>query len=98
MEFTMVPEAWLGRLRGTSNATFRLAIVLLRLNYKHNGHAFKFANSALEEAGVSANSKLRGLKELEGLGLIAVDRRGFKSPVIKVLHARLPAGSLKKRT
>jgi hypothetical protein len=96
MEFTMVPEVWLKRLRGASNATFRLAIALLRLNYKHNSHAFRFTNSALKDAGVATRSKWRGLSELQGLGLITVERRGFKSPAIKVLHARLHKGVFKK--
>jgi hypothetical protein len=87
VEFTMVPEVWLERLRDASHATFRLAIALLRLNYKHGNHAFRLTNPALEGVGVATRSKWRGLKELEGLGLITVERHGFKSPTIKVLHA-----------
>jgi hypothetical protein len=87
MEFTMVPEIWLKRLRDASHATFRLAIALLRLNYRHANHAFRLTNPPLEDMGVATGSKWRGLMELEGLGLITIERRGFKSPTVKVLHA-----------
>jgi hypothetical protein len=87
MEFTMVPEIWFKRLRDASHATFRLAIVLLRLNYRHSNHAFRLTNSPLEDMGVATRSKWRSLKELEERGLITVERRGFKSPAVKVLHA-----------
>src|SRR6266566_168317 len=87
MEFTMVPEIWLKRLQDTSHATFRLAIALLRLNYQHSYHAFRLTNPPLEDMGVATGSKWRGLRELEGRGLITVERRGFKSPTVKVLHA-----------
>jgi hypothetical protein len=87
MEFTMVPEIWLNRLRDASHATFRLAIALLRLNYRHANHAFRLTNPPLEDMGVATGSKWRGLMELEGLGLITIERHGFKSPTVKVLHA-----------
>jgi hypothetical protein len=84
MEFTMVPEIWLKRLQDTSHATFRLAIALLRLNYQHSNHAFRLTNPPLEDMGVATGSKWRGLR---GRGLITVERHGFKSPTVKVLHA-----------
>jgi|SRR6478672_5704760 hypothetical protein len=100
MEFTMVPEIWLRRLRDASHATFRLAIALLRLNYRHHNHAFRLTNPPLEDMGVATRSKWRSLKELEGRGLIAVERRGLKtSPTVKVLQApnRLLKGKTEKK-
>ena len=88
MEFTMVPEVWLNQLRRTSNATFRLAIALLRLNYVHGNHAFRLTNPALEGLGVATRSKWRGLEELQRLGLVSVTRQRLKSsPTVKVRHA-----------
>jgi hypothetical protein len=88
MEFTMVPEVWLNQLRCASNATFRLAIALLRLNYKHANHAFRLTGQALEGSGVAARSKCRGLEELQRLGLVSVTRQRLRaSPIVKVRHA-----------
>jgi hypothetical protein len=88
MQFTMVPQVWLDQLRCAGNATFRLAIALLRLNYKHANHAFRLTNPALEGLGVATRSKWRGLEELERLGLVSITRQRLKSsPTVKVRHA-----------
>jgi len=57
---------------------------VLHLHWKHHGEPFKLANGMLDYDGVSRYSKWRALNELERRGLISVERRQRKSPIIHV--------------
>jgi DNA-binding transcriptional ArsR family regulator len=46
------------------------------------------ASSVLEDLGVSRYSEYRALRELEDAGLITVDRRTGRNPVVTILDAR----------
>jgi hypothetical protein len=84
-QFIMVPFFWLERLKGAPGQTYRLALILLYLNWKVKGDPVKLANGMLEIDGVSRQSKWRALADLEERGLIAVERRAGKSPMIRLL-------------
>jgi hypothetical protein len=86
-QFVMVPLRWLEILAEAeaSGQTCRLALYLAHLAWKHKGQPFKLPNGLVGEVGVSRWSKYRALDQLAGLGLITVERRARKSPVIMIL-------------
>jgi hypothetical protein len=82
--FIMVPWTWHEWLLGTRHAaTFKVAHHVLYQHWKNRGKPFTLSNVALD--GVSRGQKSRALAELEALGLITVDRRMRKSPLIAVV-------------
>jgi hypothetical protein len=80
--FIMVPFGWLERLDGASGKAYALALHLLYLDWKAKGAPIKLANSMLKIDGVSRASKWRALVRLESRGLISIERRPGKSPLI----------------
>jgi hypothetical protein len=86
-QFVKLPMWWYGKLAGSPTATrttILIAIYLVHLHWKHSGKPFKLPNGMLGYDGISRHSKWRALKELERLGLITVERRRKKSPIIHV--------------
>jgi hypothetical protein len=84
-EFTMVPDSWEIKLRGCRhNATYPVAVFLLRQHWKTKERPIKVPNTALAKRGVDRYAKWRALQELEELGLIRVERRSNKSPIVIV--------------
>ena len=83
--FVRVPWTWVERLRGARGSTYRLALILLYLHWKGNGEPIKLANGMLQIDGVSRHAKWRALNELERRGMIVVERRHRRSPLIQVL-------------
>jgi hypothetical protein len=84
-QFVKVPLIWIDRLQTTRRvATWVVAVRLLREHWRNNGHQIRLGNVALKEAGVNRASKWRALGELERWGLIVVERRHRKSPLVKV--------------
>jgi hypothetical protein len=85
-QFTIVPRSWSDRLATARHAsTLKLALHLLYLHWKQDGRRITLANVALTSAGVTRRQKWRALRELEKLGLIAIERRPRKSPHIALL-------------
>jgi hypothetical protein len=84
--FTKVPEdLWDNQLANVSRQTLRVAMWILRQRWKSKGTPFTLSNVALKGQGVSRWSKWRALGKLEELGLITVERRHGKSPVVHVI-------------
>lgn len=85
--FIIMPMAWFERLAGASGQTYRLALVLIYLSWRKRGESFALANGRLAEIdGVLRHSKWRALTELERRGLIAIERRSRRSPIITLLY------------
>jgi len=85
-QFIKVPFTWYERLSAARHiATYRVALYVLHLHWKHDGQSFPLANGMLTMDGVNRFRKSDGLRELEALGLVKVDRRQRKSPVITVV-------------
>jgi len=82
--FIGVPFNWLERLNGASGKTYSLALHLLYRHWKAKGRPFAVANGMLQIDGISPTSKLRALAELEARGLVSVERRPLKSPIVTV--------------
>ena len=85
--FVMVPINWWEKLEDCRSAkTILLAIYLLYLHWKNRGKPFKLPNGMLEYDGTSRRTKWRALPDLEQRGLITVERRPRKSPIVKLLR------------
>jgi hypothetical protein len=77
---------WVDRLKEARRInTYRLALFLLHRHWKTNGNTIALSNVAIAEAGVSSREKWRALIELERPGLIVIERRRRKSPLIRVI-------------
>jgi hypothetical protein len=83
--FVQVPMLWVEKLNGASGQTHQVALHIWFLNWKGGGKPIKLANAMLRADGVPRETKRRALLELEQRGLITVDSRTGKSPLIRVL-------------
>jgi hypothetical protein len=84
--FVQVPWAWVERLVGAPGQTYRLALMLLYQHWKRKGEPVKLANGMLKIDGVSRASKWRALADLERRGLVTVERRPRRSPLVHLSH------------
>ena len=82
--FVQIPWSWVERLPGTTGHTCLVALHLLYLHWKGNGAPVKLPNGMLKIDGVSRQSKWRALAALEQRGLIVVERRPRKSPIVRL--------------
>ena len=80
--FVRLPWVWVEALSGASGQTWQLATHLLYLNWKGKGEPIKLENGMLEIDGISRWSKWRALPELERRGLVVIDRRRRRSPIV----------------
>jgi hypothetical protein len=83
--FVMVPLGWLARLNGAFGQTWHLTIVLLYLHWRDNGRPITLANCTVKGDGIPRETKRRALRDLERRGLVRVDWRQRKSPIVQVL-------------
>jgi hypothetical protein len=61
-------------------------VYLVRLSWeKHGRMTFALPNEWLEEHGVSREVKRRALRDLERAGMILVDRRDKRSPIVTLI-------------
>jgi hypothetical protein len=81
--FIMVPMTWRERLDGATGNTILVAFDLLYLAWRDGeGGPVKLGNGMLQHDGISRQSKWRALNELERRGLIVVERRPNRSPLV----------------
>jgi hypothetical protein len=99
--YALFPMAWVERLKGASGQTWMVAVQVLYRDFwdntrkgKASGQPFKFANGMLTIYGVPPQSKRRALRDLERRGLVAVEWRPKKSPMVRLLRV---AGAMQKR-
>jgi hypothetical protein len=83
--FIRVPFNWWELLKNAPGQTYRVALYLLYLHWKGRGQPIKLANGMLQIDGISRYSKWRALRELETLGLISLECRPKRSPVVRVV-------------
>jgi hypothetical protein len=84
--FILVPWAWADRLKEAHYiGTYRVALHLLYEHWRNGGRAVVLSNCASEKIGVSRKVKWDALRELEWWGLIAIERRPRKSPLVSLL-------------
>jgi hypothetical protein len=83
--FVKIPMAWKDRLFevGARNArTIMIGVELHALFFKAFRKPFPLTNTAMAKMGIDRHAKYRALVKLEALGLIKVERRPGKSPLI----------------
>jgi hypothetical protein len=85
-EFVKLPVVWIERLVGLSSKTVTVAHHILLLHFKNHGQPFPLPNGQLSAKGVDREMKSWALAELERVGLIEVERRPKKSPIVRPLH------------
>ena len=86
-KFTRFPREWeyqLARMEGASVATYRVALYLLWESWRSDLQQVKLPNGALRKWGVGREAKRRALDKLGRAGLVAVERRPCKSPIVTV--------------
>ena len=90
-DFVLLPMWWYERLKlpPASGRTCLIAWHLLYLDWQHHSKPFTLPNGMLEYDDISRQSKWRALGELRKRGLITVQRRPNKSPIIQVLREPL---------
>jgi len=85
-KFIQFPWLWVERLETTNRgSTYRLALLLLYEYWRNGGRPIKLSNAKLANNGLTRKSKWRALLELERFGLVKVERRPRKSPLITLI-------------
>jgi hypothetical protein len=86
VRFVKLPTIWLESLADiqASGSTYRVAAHLLDEAWKSNDREIKLTNEALAKKGVGRKGKAIALQELRAAGLVAVDERPRKSPLVTV--------------
>jgi hypothetical protein len=81
--YVQVPWPWVERLQSAKRvSTYKLAHLLLYENWKSGGRPLVLSNVLAAEVGLCRQAKWRGLTELEGLGLVRLERRKGRAPRI----------------
>lgn len=83
--FAMMPMAWWEKLDGASGRAWQMAWYLLYKDWKDKGGPVKLPNGMANYLGIQRRTKWRALAELERRGLVAIDRRPKKSPLVQCL-------------
>jgi hypothetical protein len=87
-DFAKVPMEWYEILKhpAPTGLTVLIAWYLCYLGWKNHGKPFKLPNGLLQYDGISRQTKWRALAELERRGLISIERRPAKSPIVHLLR------------
>jgi DNA-binding transcriptional ArsR family regulator len=84
-QFVQLPLACVDLLaRNSRNKTFAVLCHLFHLSWKQGGGPIRVPNGFLEMLGVKPDAKSYALNKLESLGIISVERRDNKSPIVTI--------------
>jgi hypothetical protein len=86
-QFIRMPMVWYEKLakpKPRSRYTCLVALYLRHLHWKNHGKPFVLANGMLEYDGIDRFNKGRALADLEQRGLITIEHRNKRSPIIHV--------------
>ena len=88
--FVMIPLAWVERLSMAKHrASWSIAVEILRRDLKYNGQPIPLPNGQLEtKFRINRQRKWEGLRELERLGLVSIECRTGKSPLVTVIRGQ----------
>jgi hypothetical protein len=93
-DFARVPLRWAADVAKATNSPGYMVFVLLAyLAWKNKGRAFILSNDRLRRYEVSREVKYRALARLEKAGVIRVQRRGLRAPLITLLIDPLDGSS-----
>jgi len=82
--FIKMPVVWEETLggAGASGSTYRVALLLLYMAWKSGTCVVKLTNVALAKKGVGRKGKAAALLVLRKVGLVTVEERPRKSPIV----------------
>jgi hypothetical protein len=85
-KFTQIPELWREQLCivRAHGSTYRVALFLLHEAWRTGNRVVKLTNVALSGAGVGRRGKAIALRELRKTGLIAVEQRPNRNPIVTI--------------
>jgi hypothetical protein len=83
--FVKVPWTWVQKLDGAPGQTYRLALQILFLHFRERCASVTLSNRTIDRVGLPSQSKRRALRDLERRGLVSVEWRSKRSPVVHVL-------------
>jgi hypothetical protein len=84
--FVKVPLWWIEQAtRVTRTPKALVCIWLLHLAWKAKSATFPLPNGSLHKRGITRFTKRRALRELEEAGLIAIERRPRKTPIVTLV-------------
>jgi hypothetical protein len=83
--FVRLPWTWIRRLKGATGQTWMVASHILYEDWKQKKEPLKLANGMLKIDGVPPRTKCRALRDLQRRGLITVEWRQKKSPIVRRL-------------
>jgi hypothetical protein len=83
--FVQVPLTLIETLgRISRDKTLVVACLLLHEHWRQRGRPVKVPNGMLATLGVGRGAKRRALEKLEAAGLISIERRDNKSPIVTI--------------
>ena len=82
----MIPLGWLSRACRLSGKALATALAIWYLKGLRNSYeGLMLTTAVVERLGISRYSKSRALRDLERAGLIRVERRPQKNPLVTIL-------------
>jgi hypothetical protein len=91
--YVQVPWPWVVRLQSAKRvSTYKLAFLLLYESWKNGDEPLVLSNVLAAEVGLCRQAKWRGLAELEGLGLVRLERRKGLAPRLVLEQPSLICG------
>jgi hypothetical protein len=71
----------------TFTSTYRVALLILQIDYETFGRKVQLTNEVCTEDGISEKEKWRAVRELERLEMIKVERKGkYRAPTITIIR------------
>jgi hypothetical protein len=85
-KFVKVPDLWREQLCiiRAHGSTYRVALHLLHEAWRTGHCVIKLTNVALSKVGVGREGKAIALKELRKAGLITVEQRPYRNPLVTI--------------
>lgn len=78
--------SWIAKAGSLPCKSLQVAIAIRHQSKLEKRNEIKLGNTFLEQMGVSCDAKRRALAELEGAGLISVQRETGKNPVVTIIE------------
>jgi hypothetical protein len=87
--FPRLPERMFVRLAALNPVCFPVYLAIWRMYLTHKENPISVSTAVLSNWGIDRFKKYRALTVLESAGIIAVDRRPRKNPLVTLLEEKL---------
>jgi hypothetical protein len=86
-QFAPVRLEWAAKVaKRTRSPAFAVKVALAYMAWKAGGPAFPLTNTLLDRLGVNRENKRRALANLEKNGIVQLERRGRRAPIVTMLE------------